>query len=90
MRVTKATIKKAIKELGLNLEHFRISGNEIETALFEDGRATEFGNKLVDKVVKHLVDKGACYHGFMTGYHSWIIRFEKRSYSSELASMNID
>lgn len=47
MRVTKATIKKAIKELGLNVEHFRISGNEIETTLFEDGRATEFGNKLV-------------------------------------------
>ena len=90
MRVTKATIKKAIKELGLKLEHFEIRGNQIETTLFIDGRAAEFGNQLVEKVVQHLADKGAAYHGFMTGYRSWIYRFEARSYSSELASMNID
>ena len=86
MKVTKTTIKKAIKELKFNLEDFEINRNEIETAL-ED---VEKGNKQVKKIVKHLVDQGASYNGFKTGYGAWNYTFESRSYSQELASMNID
>lgn len=86
MKVTKATLKKAIKELGFDLEAFEISGNEIHTKL----ENVEKGNKQVKKIVKHLSDKGAIYHGFKAGWGAWIYRFEARSYSQELASLNID
>lgn len=96
MKVTKATIKKAIKELGFNEEDFEISGSSkysapsIESKLIKDGRGTKKGNAQVQKVVKYLAKQDAPYYGFMTGYGNWIYRFESQSWSSKLASMNID
>jgi hypothetical protein len=86
MKITRATIKKCIKDLGLNLENFNISGNEIETA--RDNVAA--GNVEVKRVVKVLAAKGAAYNGFKTGYGSWIFRFEAKTELSKLVSMNID
>lgn len=93
MKVTKATIKKTIKELGFKVEDFQIEGGSvatIETALFKEGKAQEKGNKQVQKVVKTLSKQGADYYGFKTGYGAWFYRFQVQSWSSKLASMNID
>jgi hypothetical protein len=86
-KVGKVQIKKAIKELGFDIENFQIHKNEIETARTDD---FELGNEEVRKVVYHLADQGATYHGFKAGYGAWIFRFEARSYTSELVSMNMD
>lgn len=86
MRVTKATIKKAIKELGFNIENFEINGNTIMTAL-ED---MEEGNEQVNKIVEYLSNKGTEYHGFETGFGAWRYTFEAQSYSQKLATLNID
>lgn len=96
MKVTKATIKKAIKELGLNVENFEIHGSSkytdasIESTRIKDERGTKKGNAEVTKVAKHLAKAGASYYGYMTGYNNWILKFGYESYSSKLARMNID
>jgi hypothetical protein len=94
MKITKATVKKAIKELGFNVEDFVIEGGgsapRIETALIKDGRAMEKGNKQVRKVAKHLAKQGASYYGFTTGYNAVHYKFEQMSYSTRLAFDNID
>jgi histidine ammonia-lyase len=89
-KVTKATIKKAIKELGFNVDDFQIqtsgSAPRIETALTNIKK----GNAQVRKVVKHLTQQGANAYGIQTGYGSWVYKFEAMSHSTQLALANID
>lgn len=95
MKVTKATVKKAIKELGFKVEDFEItscgSAPRIMTNKFNsEGRVMKSGNAQVKKVVNHLSKQGADYYGTMTGYGAWVYKFETMSHSTRLAFNNID
>jgi len=91
MKATKATVKKVITSLGMNIDEFKIHSArgivEVETAL-ED---KEKGNKKVSKLVKTMIMSGITFYGFKTGYGAWIYRLnDSDNWSRKLARMNID
>ena len=91
-KVTRATVKKAVKESGYPFINFNIDSNnlgvEIETAL----ENKEKGNKQVKKIVKILETYGNIkYVAFRTGYGAWVYRFNAYwTNTDELIRNNID
>ena len=88
-KITKASIKKVIKELGFELENFKINKNEIETVRYNN---IELGNEEVEKIVKYFSDKGYKYYGRKWGWGAWNYVFDEKpyDYSEELVMLNID
>ncbi len=91
-KVTKATVKKAIKESGYQFINFNLDSNnlgvELETALEDSAK----GNEQVKEIVSILETYGNIkYVSFKTGYGALIYRFNAYwTATDELIRNNID